>query len=115
MSPPCISAHLFRLAHDDEPRQQLLVAEPRVAHDGAAALDGLDHLAALVAGQREARGVGVDLHRAPQRLLRARGHAAGAKEYRVFRVQRSIKICTVLPQRCCAPVVILQGPKNLEF
>ena len=50
---------------------------PASPHDSAARLDGLNDLGGLVAGQCKPRGGAVDLHGAPQRLLRRRRHAAG--------------------------------------
>jgi hypothetical protein len=70
-------AHLLRLHDPHEAGQDLGVGEAGEAHDGAAALDGLDDLGGQVAGEGEARGVGVDLHRAPQRLLGSGCHAGG--------------------------------------
>lgn len=73
---PTIPATQPPAVHLPRPAPLLLPPSP---HDGAARLDGLDDLARLVAGQREARGGAVDLHRAPQRLLRRRRHAAGRR------------------------------------
>ena len=70
------AADLLLLADVQEALQDVLLAQLGVAHDGAAGLDGLDDLGAGVAGQREARGIGVYLHCPPQRLLSASGHAA---------------------------------------
>ena len=69
-------AHLLVLADVQQALQDVLLAQLGEAHNGAARLDGLDDLAAGVAGQREARGAAVDLHRPAQRLLRATCHAA---------------------------------------
>lgn len=63
-----------------KPLDDLRVRQLGVAQDRAARLQRLDDLVGLVAREGEARRVGVDLHRAAQRLLRARGHAVGFVE-----------------------------------
>lgn len=65
------------LGGDDlqEALHDLRVGEAGVAQDGAAGLEGLDDLVGLVAREGEARGAGVDFHRAAESLLRAGCHA----------------------------------------
>lgn len=53
----------------------MCVRESRVAQHGASGLDGLYDLLAVVGGEREPRRARVQLHGAPQRLLRALRHA----------------------------------------
>ena len=72
-----IRAHVLSLADGEEPVEDLLVGEARVADDGASALDWLDDLGGGVAGQGKAGGCGVELHCAAESLLGARCHAAG--------------------------------------
>lgn len=71
-------AHRLGAADHEQALQDLLVGELGVAHDRASRLDGLDDLGGGVAGEREPRRVAVNLHCPPQRLLRARRHAACA-------------------------------------
>jgi len=68
-------------AHHQQAAQDLGVRDLGVADDRAARLYRLDHLGRGVAGQREARRRGVQLHRAPQRLLRAGGHGVRLVEH----------------------------------
>ena len=56
--------------------QDVLVRDLGVPHNGTPALNRLNDLGGLVAGKGKAGAVGVDLHRPPQSLLGALGHAA---------------------------------------
>ena len=67
--------HVLRLAHLQQPRDDLLVRQARVPQDRTARLQRLDDLVALVAREGEPRRGAVDLHRAPKRLLRPARHA----------------------------------------
>mmetsp|Transcript_13494 Transcript_13494/g.19822 ORF Transcript_13494/g.19822 Transcript_13494/m.19822 type:complete len:322 (+) Transcript_13494:110-1075(+) len=66
---------LLRLAHLLQPLQHLFVRQLGVSQDCAAALDGLDDLLRVVAGQGKPGRVAVDLHGPAQCLLRLGGHA----------------------------------------
>lgn len=72
---PARAPRALHSRHLQQPAQHVLVTDLGIPHDGAARLDGLDDLGALVTRQRKARRGAVDLHRAPQRLLGARRHA----------------------------------------
>ena len=72
--------YILRGRDGEEALGDLFVREARVAEDGAAGLEGLDDLVALIAGEGEARRGAVDFHCSTQSLLRAGGHAIGFVE-----------------------------------
>lgn len=73
--PLVVVLDLLGLDDLQQPLDHLRLGEPAVPQDGAARLQRLDDLVRLVAREREPSRVRVDLHRAPQRLLRPRRHA----------------------------------------
>ena len=67
--------YIFLLANLYNSCENLCVGELRVPKDRTSRLYRFYHLLAVVAGQSEPRGVAVNLHRSPQRLLRTFRHA----------------------------------------
>ncbi len=68
-------SYLLLLANVLQAPEQLCVGQLGEAHDGAAALDRLDDLRRVVACERKARCVRVELHGPAHCLLCGRSHA----------------------------------------
>ena len=62
------------MPHLDQSLRDLHVRKPSISQNGTAALNGLDDLRRVIAGEGEARRRAVQLHGATQRLLCALGH-----------------------------------------